>query len=95
MRFDYHFFPSSTFAERGELISAVGKLDGVLMGVAILILFFICLLLFNPNDTVQSLVPLATLVLGFRFVLRTCSLVLFSGLLLMITTVSFSVTPPK
>ncbi|KAF8323535.1 uncharacterized protein EI90DRAFT_3076953 [Cantharellus anzutake] len=52
-----------------DISSAVAKLDGVLVVVTLLILFFICLLILNPNDTVQSLVPLATLVLGFRLLI--------------------------
>lgn len=46
--------------------SAVAKLDGVLIGIALLIILFVCLLIFNRSNTVESLVPLATIVLGFR-----------------------------
>lgn len=48
--------------------SAVAKLDGVLLGVALIALSFICLLIFNHHNTIETLVPLATIVLGFRYV---------------------------
>lgn len=51
-------------------LSAVAKLDGVLLGVALIALMFICLLIFNHHNTIETLVPLATIVLGFRYVVR-------------------------
>jgi hypothetical protein len=40
---------------------------------------FICLLIFNPTDTLSSLVPLATIILGFSFVFGHSAQVLFES----------------
>lgn len=66
-----------SFSHAYPFFSAVAKLDGVLIGVGLLIVLFICLLIFNPGDTVTSLVPLATIVLGFRYESQTKGVKLF------------------
>ncbi|KAG8959884.1 hypothetical protein FRC05_007222 [Tulasnella sp. 425] len=48
-----------------DMSSAVSKLDAVMIGVALIIILFVCLLIFNPGDNISSLIPLATIVLGF------------------------------
>jgi predicted RND superfamily exporter protein len=59
--------------------SAVAKLDAVLLGVVLMIFVFICLLIFNKNNTIQSLVPLATIVLGFSFIFGHSAQTLFES----------------
>lgn len=59
--------------------SALAKLDAVLLGVGLTIVVFICLLIFNRADTLSSLVPFATIVLGFSFVFGHSAQVLFES----------------
>ena len=59
--------------------SAVAKLDAVLLSVAILIFIFICLLIFNRNNTIASLVPLATIIVGFSFIFGNSAQTLFNS----------------
>jgi len=61
------------------LYSAVAKLDGVLLFVALIGIIFLCLLIFNRSNTVESLVPLATIVLGFSFVFGHSAQTLFES----------------
>lgn len=51
-----------------DMSSAVSKLDAVLICVALIIILFVCLLIFNGSNDISSLIPLATIVLGFSFV---------------------------
>lgn len=62
-----------------DVSSAVAKLDAVLFSVALLILIFVFLLIFNKSDTLSSLVPLATLILGFSFVFGNSAKTLFES----------------
>jgi hypothetical protein len=62
-----------------DVSSAVAKLDATLLGVWLLLLIFICLLIFNPTDTVTSLVPLASIVLGFSFIFGHSAQMLFES----------------
>ncbi|KAI0704350.1 Mechanosensitive ion channel-domain-containing protein [Cytidiella melzeri] len=71
--------------------SAVAKLDAVLLAVALLIFIFICLLIFNKNDTLQSLVPLASIVLGFSFIFGHSAQTLFESLIFIFSTHVFDV----
>ena len=57
----------------------MAKLDAVLVCVALLAIAFVCLLIFNRDDTVESLVPLATMVLGFSFVFGNSAQTLFES----------------
>ena len=59
--------------------SAVAKLDAVLFSVTLLIFIFICLLIFNRSNTIASLVPLATIILGFSFVFGHSAQTLFES----------------
>lgn len=59
--------------------SALAKLDAVLLGVALIIIVFISLLIFNRANTLSSLVPLATIILGFSFVFGHSAQVLFES----------------
>lgn len=59
--------------------SALAKLDMVLLGVTLVIIIFLCLLIFNRADTLSSLVPLATIILGFSFIFGHSAQVLFES----------------
>ena len=59
--------------------SALAKLDAVLLGVGLILTVFICLLIFNRADTLSSLVPLATIILGFSFIFGHSAQVLFES----------------
>ena len=59
--------------------SALAKLDAVLIGVGLVIVVFISLLIFNPANTLASLVPLATIILGFSFIFGHSAQVLFES----------------
>ncbi|KAI0741441.1 Mechanosensitive ion channel-domain-containing protein [Daedaleopsis nitida] len=71
--------------------SAVAKLDAVMLAVALLILLFICLLIFNRNNTLASLVPLATFIVGFSFVFGHSAQTLFESLIFIFSTHVFDV----
>jgi hypothetical protein len=49
-----------------DMSSAVSKLDGVLLGIVLIIVVFIWLLIFNGDNTVANIAPLSTFVVGFR-----------------------------
>ena len=59
--------------------SALAKLDAVLLGVTFIIIIFLCLLIFNRENTLSSLVPLATIILGFSFIFGHSAQVLFES----------------
>ena len=61
------------------IYSAVAKLDGVLIGVALICIFFVCLLIFSRANTLASLVPLATIVLGFSFIFGHSAQLMFES----------------
>ena len=69
----------------------VAKLDAVLIAVALMILIFICLLIFSRNNTLASLVPLATIVLGFSFIFGHSAQTLFESLIFIFSTHVFDV----
>ncbi|KAJ7767461.1 Mechanosensitive ion channel-domain-containing protein [Mycena maculata] len=71
--------------------SAVAKLDAVLASVALIILIFVCLLIFNRSDTLTSLVPLATIILGFSFIFGNSAATLFNSLVFIFSTHVFDV----
>ncbi|KAJ7695180.1 Mechanosensitive ion channel-domain-containing protein [Mycena rosella] len=71
--------------------SAVAKLDAVLIAVALIIIIFICLLIFNRSDTLTSLVPLATIILGFSFIFGNSAATLFNSLIFIFSTHVFDV----
>ncbi|KAH8110837.1 Mechanosensitive ion channel-domain-containing protein [Phellopilus nigrolimitatus] len=86
------------YRERKALISslkdvgsAVAKLDAVLVTVALLGIIFCCLLIFNRGNTVASLVPLATIVLGFSFIFGNSAQTLFESLIFIFSTHVFDV----
>jgi hypothetical protein len=47
-----------------DMGSAVSKLDGVLLGLVLIIVVFIWLLIFNRSSTLANIVPLSTFVVG-------------------------------
>jgi hypothetical protein len=57
----------------------MAKLDAVLLAVALIGIIFVCLLIFNPQNTLASLVPLATIILGFSFVFGHSAQTLFES----------------
>ena len=59
--------------------SAVAKLDAVMLAVMLMIFIFICLLIFNKKNTLESLVPMATIVLGFSFIFGHSAQTLFES----------------
>ncbi|KIL65517.1 hypothetical protein M378DRAFT_161839 [Amanita muscaria Koide BX008] len=70
--------------------SIVAKLDAVLLSVALVTFIFICLLIFNSNS-LASLVPLATVILGFSFVFGNSAATLFESLIFIFSTHVFDV----
>ncbi|KAK2465625.1 hypothetical protein APHAL10511_002169 [Amanita phalloides] len=71
--------------------SVVAKLDAVLIFVAIIATIFICLLIFNHSNSLASLVPLATVVLGFSFIFGNSAATLFESLIFIFSTHVFDV----
>ncbi|KAJ7115785.1 Mechanosensitive ion channel-domain-containing protein [Mycena epipterygia] len=71
--------------------SAVAKLDAVLISFALIIIIFVCLLIFNRSDTLTSLVPLATIILGFSFIFGNSAATLFNSLIFIFSTHVFDV----
>ncbi|KAF7356734.1 Calcium channel [Mycena venus] len=71
--------------------SAVAKLDAVLIAVALIFIIFVCLLIFNKSDTLTSLVPLATIILGFSFIFGNSAATLFNSLIFIFSTHTFDV----
>lgn len=73
-------------ASLADMSSAIGKLDGVLLGIALVICIFIFLLIFNKTSTVESLVPVSTFVLGFSFIFSNSAKTLFESLIFIFAT---------
>ncbi|KAF8513408.1 Mechanosensitive ion channel-domain-containing protein [Hysterangium stoloniferum] len=69
----------------------VAKLDGVLLFIALLITAFAALLIFDRANTLSSLVPLATVVLGFSFIFGHSAQTLFESLIFIFSTHVFDV----
>ena len=57
----------------------MAKLDAVMLSVVCLIFVFICLLIFNRKNTLASLVPLATIIVGFSFIFGHSAQTLFES----------------
>ncbi|KIM68834.1 hypothetical protein SCLCIDRAFT_897769 [Scleroderma citrinum Foug A] len=74
-----------------DVSSAVAKLDAVLVCIALLGILFACLLIFNRNNTLSSLVPLATIILGFSFIFGHSAQTLFESLIFIFSTHVFDV----
>ncbi|OJT09817.1 hypothetical protein TRAPUB_13687 [Trametes pubescens] len=71
--------------------SAVAKLDAVMLAVVLIIFIFICLLIFNRSNTLSSLVPLATIIVGFSFIFGHSAQTLFESLIFIFSTHVFDV----
>ncbi|KAF9445920.1 hypothetical protein P691DRAFT_709572 [Macrolepiota fuliginosa MF-IS2] len=71
--------------------SIVAKLDAVLISIALVIIIFVCLLIFNRSNTLASLVPLATIILGFSFIFGNSAQKLFESLIFIFSTHVFDV----
>ncbi|KAK0470035.1 Mechanosensitive ion channel-domain-containing protein [Desarmillaria tabescens] len=86
------------YRERKSLIaslkdagSAVAKLDAVLLCCSLVGIIFCCLLIFNKSNTLESLVPLATIILGFSFIFGNAAATLFNSLIFIFSTHVFDV----
>ncbi|KAI0028347.1 Mechanosensitive ion channel-domain-containing protein [Vararia minispora EC-137] len=66
--------------------SIVAKLDYAMLFCALIVIIFVWLLILNPNNTVASLVPLATIILGFSFVFGNSAQKLFESLIFIFST---------
>ncbi|KDQ19570.1 hypothetical protein BOTBODRAFT_126457 [Botryobasidium botryosum FD-172 SS1] len=75
-----------------DMSSAVAKLDGVLVAVALICIFFVCLLIFSRANTIASLVPLATILLGFSFIFGHSAQLMFESLIFIFSTHPFDVS---
>ena len=56
-----------------------------------MIFIFICLLIFNRSNTLASLVPLATIIVGFSFIFGNSAKTLFESLIFIFSTHVFDV----
>lgn len=74
-----------------DVSSALAKLDAVLVCIALLGILIACILIFNRNDTITSLVPLATIILGFSFIFGNSAQTLFASLIFIFSTHVFDV----
>lgn len=71
--------------------SAVRKLDGVLLGVVLIIVIFIWLLIFNGDNTVANIAPLSTFVVGFSFIFGNSAKTLFESMVFIFATHPYDV----
>ncbi|KAF8597680.1 hypothetical protein BDV93DRAFT_610282 [Ceratobasidium sp. AG-I] len=69
-----------------DMGSVVSKLDGVLLTLALILILFVCLLIFNRSNTLASLVPMATIILGFSFIFGNSAKTLFESLIFIFST---------
>lgn len=69
----------------------VAKLDGVLIAIGLVVLIFAALLIFDRANTLSSLVPLATIVLGFSFIFGNSAQNLFNSLIFIFSTHVFDI----
>ncbi|CAE6480680.1 hypothetical protein ACGC1H_003511 [Rhizoctonia solani] len=69
-----------------DMSAVVAKLDGVLLALALILILFICLLIFNRSNTLASLVPMATIILGFSFIFGNSAKTLFESLIFIFST---------
>ncbi|RDB20890.1 hypothetical protein Hypma_011984 [Hypsizygus marmoreus] len=81
----------SLVASLKDVGSIVAKLDAVLLAVALVGVIFVCLLIFNRQNTIASLVPLATIILGFSFIFGHSAQTLFESLIFIFSTHVFDV----
>ncbi|KZP21055.1 hypothetical protein FIBSPDRAFT_1044419 [Athelia psychrophila] len=81
----------SLVASLKDVSSAVAKLDAVLLVIVLILVGFVCLLIFNRSDTITSLVPLATICLGFSFIFGHTLQLLFESLIFIFSTHVFDV----
>lgn len=71
--------------------SAIRKLDGVMLAIALFCMVFLFLLIFNRKNTVAALVPLGSIVLGFSFIFGNSAATLFESLIFIFATHVFDV----
>jgi len=71
--------------------SVVSKLDAILVVLALFCFLFICLLIFNKHDTLASLVPVSSFIVGFSFIFGHSAQTLFESLIFIFSTHVFDV----
>lgn len=81
----------SLVASMKDAGSAVSKLDFVCLGLCLMIFIFVCILIFTKDDTLTSLVPLATIIVGFSFIFGNSAATLFESLIFIFSTHVFDV----
>lgn len=64
---------------RQDVDSVVSKLDAILVVLALFCFLFICLLIFNKHDTLASLVPVSSFIVGFSFIFGHSAQTLFES----------------
>ncbi|UZJ55845.1 hypothetical protein CBS101457_005165 [Exobasidium rhododendri] len=74
-----------------DMSSAVSKLDGVLLGIALVVIVFIWLLIFNGDNTVANIAPLSTFVVGFSFIFGNSAKTLFESMVFIFATHPYDV----
>ncbi|KIY63075.1 hypothetical protein CYLTODRAFT_360517 [Cylindrobasidium torrendii FP15055 ss-10] len=86
------------YKERKALVSglkdasaAIGKLDAVMIAVALFCMLFLFLLIFARENTLASLVPLGSMVLGFSFIFGGSAASLFESIIFIFSTHVFDV----
>ncbi|KLO11534.1 hypothetical protein SCHPADRAFT_830996 [Schizopora paradoxa] len=74
-----------------DVDSVVSKLDAILVVLALFCFLFICLLIFNKHDTLASLVPVSSFIVGFSFIFGHSAQTLFESLIFIFSTHVFDV----
>ncbi|CAO1617739.1 unnamed protein product [Sympodiomycopsis kandeliae] len=74
-----------------DMNSALQKLDMVLMFLGLIIVIFIWLLIFSPEEAVANLVPMSTLIVGFSFVFGNSAKNIFESMIFIFATHPYDV----
>jgi small-conductance mechanosensitive channel len=74
-----------------DMSSAVSKLDGVLLGVVLVVIIFLWLLIFNGSNTVANIAPLSTFVVSFSFIFGNSAKTLFESMVFIFATHPYDV----
>lgn len=74
-----------------DMSSAVSKLDGVLLGIVLIIVIFLWLLIFNGSNTVANIAPLSTFVVSFSFIFGNSAKTLFESMIFIFATHPYDV----
>lgn len=74
-----------------DMNSALQKLDMVLLFLGLIIVIFIWLLIFSPDEAVANLVPMSTLIVGFSFVFGNSAKNIFESMIFIFATHPYDV----